>query len=188
MYCMHKQMFFLNEQTKKHDTHTHTLEDSFFRRQIALIRDSTPCCHDNNRNYPKEEFCSPALCCPPPHPLGVCFQHNAGEGNTGTASHRADWSCLTRGERLLCTGNALWQQFKKKYPSLPTLNKPAVSRDNIVPVTYSENILKLRGVDLSVIRYNWTPLNPQKPLTLLNWLWEINSVFVRNAADSQIKW
>lgn len=140
--CSHTDVFFTLTLSKH--THTHTLEDSVFRRQIAPIRDSSPCCHDNDYIYPKHRFLSYDLRCPPPRPQGECFQHNAWERSPGTTSHGADWSSLTHGESLVCTGSALWQQYtptnKKKEKNkadkaLPTLRELAVSSDDIIPVT-----------------------------------------------------
>lgn len=70
----------------------HAPENSVFHRQIALIRDSSICCHDSDYVCPKHMFLSYDLRCPPPRPLGACFQHNV-------------WQCnITWGYFIKCDG------------------------------------------------------------------------------------
>lgn len=47
--------------TRKHQ-HMHLRTDRVFHRQIARIRDSSPCCHDNDYIYPKHRFLPHDLC------------------------------------------------------------------------------------------------------------------------------
>lgn len=58
--------------------HTHTHEDNVFHRKIAAIRDSSPCCYDNDYIYPKHKFLAYDLWCPPPHPPRERFQQMYG--------------------------------------------------------------------------------------------------------------
>lgn len=108
-----------------HTGHTrkHRAAARVFHRQKTSIRDSSPCCHDNDYIHPKHGFLSCDLLCPPPHPLGVCFQHNA-------------WNCNQRTSITQDTGSNL-------------SHKPGAHREGALTTTAQIQTRQTRGLNLS---------------------------------------
>lgn len=124
-------------QTETHcHTRKHTVALSVFHRQITSIRDSSPCCHDNDYIYPKHGFLSSNLLCPPPHPLGEGFQHNAWDCNQRNNITRGQLiKSDTRGEPGVHRERPLTTTDQTQTRETKSANFYELSSEDIIPVT-----------------------------------------------------
>lgn len=124
----------------------HLRKDRVFHRQIARIRDSSPCCHDNDYIYPKHRFL-PYDLCGALHPILGESVFNIMHGNATLEQHymepidqvwhtgRRGW--CARGEALITIDRKKTERKKQKaqtFANTKQFLKAAGPCENIIPV------------------------------------------------------